>query len=175
VSIMRAMNDAVSEGVIDDLTEAHARAHGAVIEACVAAIAALTTLDLAAAGVAWRAFLARFEAHARIEEEDVFPACAEVSLAPKGDLVMLARDHALLRHAIGELEALREALADAAPEARRGLLARHPDPLVRLLRALEHHLEREHRLFYPIVARALGAERARAFAALFEPRERGSA
>ncbi|MCC6624166.1 MAG: hypothetical protein IT385_23145 [Deltaproteobacteria bacterium] len=151
----------------DDLPRVHARAHEAVIEACLAFAEALTTLDLARARAAWEAFLARFGAHADVEEGLVFPAATGLELPPKADLAMLARDHALLRQVISDLAALLDLLDATRPEARRALLVRHLDPVVRLHRALEHHGEREDRLFYPRAAALLPPEVSRALVAAF--------
>lgn len=142
----------------DDLPSVHARRHAEVIAACLDFTEALTTLDMARSRAAWSAFLARFEAHARVEEGSIFPACAALALPPKADLAMLARDHALLGQTIDDIDALLDALDTLDAAARRAWLVRHLDPLVRLHRTLEHHGEREDRLFYPLAAAALPPE-----------------
>ncbi len=132
-----------------DLCTLHARLHAAVIGDYLVFAATLTTLDLAAAGADWRYFRARFDAHAHAEENVVFPACAGLALPPKSDLAMLARDHALLRQTIDDIDALMVELDAVDVDSRRALLVRHLDPLVRMHRTLEHHGEREDHLFYP--------------------------
>jgi hemerythrin-like domain-containing protein len=149
------------------LLDAHTATHLAVIALAEAFVAALTALELDEVIEAWRRFRSGFDAHVAAEEAVIFPLAGGVPLPAKGDLAMLARDHALLRETIVGLEGLMGELAESPSEARRLMLVRHLDLPARLLRTLDHHLDREDQLFYPRVAEALDdAGRQRAIAAL---------
>jgi hypothetical protein len=149
------LNPKLSDLLALDLCALHARLHAALIDRFVRFIATLTALDLPATLRDWHAFLDAFHAHVHAEEGTIFPACAHLPLPPKASLTLLDHDHALITQTIHRIDALLTSLSATPPSEQRMLLARNLDPLVRLLRALEHHGQREDELFYPAAAQHL--------------------
>lgn len=96
-------------------------------------VAALHAGDQNEAGALWDAFASALESHMTLEEERMLPAFAEVDSAEAAELV---REHASIRHALGELGLGVD------------LHYTTPDHLERFARTLRTHARREDSLMY---------------------------
>ena len=141
-----------SETKPGELTYANQVVHESHDASLIEVLKCLTELRFREAITGWRALCEALEAHAKLEEEEVFRAYAALGERPRGaGLELFAADHTSFRKVVNECAGVLAELSalDGESDDLRAEMVVRLKPFLRLRGVLEHHGLREQLHLYP--------------------------